>query len=336
MLQMSDGSQITKDVWVYAEYTPEKLHTVSSEVLGTARKLAAHTGGMVCAVIIGCGVEKYSQSLIECGADRVYVLDDELYKNYNNELYTRVLEKLVKRYRPQIFLFGSVFDRRDLAPRLAARLETGIISECSRIYFDEDGVLSADKTSFGGNFLGKIVFNGDGTKPAIITARPGVLEGDRDTSRKGEIVRVEPDVDPADMMTQIREVAKVAKKVVALTDADIIVSGGRGVGGPEGFDIIYKLADKLNGVVGASRVAVDMGWIGFEHQVGQAGATVKPKIYIACGISGATQHIVGMWESDIVIAINTHRYAAIFNFADYGIVGDMFEVIPKLLEELDK
>ena len=142
--------------------------------------------------------------------------------------------------------------------------------------------------------------------------------------------------DVMDMMTQIREVAKVAKKVVALTDADIIVSGGRGVGGPEGFDIIYRLADKLNGVVGASRVAVDLGWIDFEHQVGQAGATVKPKIYIACGISGATQHIVGMWESDIVIAINIHRYAAIFNFADYGIVGDLFEVIPKLLEELEK
>ncbi len=335
LLHKPEESQITDDVWVYAEYTPEKLHNVSSEVLGAARTLADRTGGAVCAVIIGNGVKKYGRELIEYGADRVYVVDDAIYENYNNELYTRTLEKLVKRYHPRIFLFGSVFDRRDLAPRLAARLETGIISECSRIYFDENGKLSADKTSFGGNFLGKIVF-ADEEKMAIITARPGVLEGSRRPERSGEIIDVRPQAGPEDMMTQIREVAKAAKKAVALTDADIIVSGGRGVGGPEGFDIIYKLADRLNGVVGASRVAVDLGWIDFEHQVGQAGATVKPKIYIACGISGATQHIVGMWESDIVIAINIHRYAAIFNFADYGIVGDLFEVIPKLLEELDK
>ena len=335
MLQTLDESLVSDDIWVYAEYTPEKLHNVSGEILGAARELADYTGGSVCAVIIGSDVQKYGNELIEYGADRVYVLDDEAFRDYNNELYVRVLEKLVKRHRPKVFLFGSVFDRRDLAPRLAARLDVGIISECGKIYFDEDGILSADKTSFGGNFLAKIVFK-DEKKTNIITARPGVLEGSRIEGRTGEIISIEPKADPKDMMSQIKEVAKVAKKVVALTDADIIVSGGRGVGGPEGFDIIYQLADKLNGVVGASRVAVDMGWIDFEHQVGQAGATVKPKIYIACGISGATQHIVGMWESDIVIAINTHRYAAIFNFADYGIVGDLFEVIPKLLEELDK
>ncbi len=335
MLSGPGDSKVTSDVWVYAEYTPERLHNVSGELLGAASQLAKHTGGAVCAVIIGSDVRKYAEELFECGADKVYVLEDAAFRDYNNELYTRALEKIVKRYRPGIFIFGSVFDRRDLAPRLAARLGTGIISECSRIYFDENGVLSADKTSFGGNFLGKIVFR-ENTKTAIITARPGVLEGSRTPGRRGEIISVQPQADPKDMMTQIKEVARLAKKAVALTDADIIVSGGRGVGGPQGFDIIYKLADKLNGVVGASRVAVDLGWIDFEHQVGQAGATVKPKIYIACGISGATQHIVGMWESDIVIAINTHRYAAIFNFADYGIVGDLFEVIPKLLEELDK
>lgn len=326
---------MSEDVWVYAEHTPEKLHNVSGEILGAARGLADHTGGLVCAVIIGSGVERYAQELIYQGADRVYVVDGELFRDYNNELYTKVLEKMVKKYDPAIMLFGSVFDRRDLAPRLAARLDTGIISECGAIRFDDNGRLTADKVSFGGNYLGHIVFK-EGMRPAIITARPGVLEGMRSDERTGEIIKIEPDAGPEDMMTQIKKVAAVAKKVVALTDADIIVSGGRGVGGPEGFDIIYKLADKLNGVVGASRVAVDLGWIGFEHQVGQAGATVKPKIYIACGISGATQHIVGMWESDIVIAINTHRYAAIFNFADYGIVGDLFEVIPKLIEELDK
>ena len=335
LLREAEDSQLTDDIWVYAEYTPQKLHNVTGELLGAARSLAEHTRGKVCAVIIGRDVEKYGKDLISYGADIVYVLDETIFDSYNNELYTRALEKLVREYRPKIFLFGSVFDRRDLAPRLAARLKTGIISECGRVYFDENGRLSADKTSFGGNFLGKIVFR-DGKKTALITARPGVLEGIYEPDRSGEIVRVQGQADSSDMMTQIREVAKLAKKAVALTDADIIVSGGRGVGGPEGFDIIYKLADRLNGVVGASRVAVDLGWIGFEHQVGQAGATVKPKIYIACGISGATQHIVGMWESDIVIAINTHRYAAIFNFADYGIVGDLFEVIPKLLEELDK
>lgn len=326
---------MSEDVWVYAEHTPEKLHNVSGEILGAARRLADHKKSKVCAVIIGHDVKKYGQELICQGADIVYVVDGELFKDYNNELYTKVLEKLVREHDPEIMLFGSVFDRRELAPRLAARLGTGIISECNAVGYSEDGVLTADKVSFGGNFLGHIVFE-EGMRPAIVTARPGVLEGARDDSRTGEIIDVIPDAGPEDMMTQIKKVAAVAKKVVALTDADIIVSGGRGVGGPEGFDIIYKLADKLNGVVGASRVAVDLGWIDFEHQVGQAGATVKPKIYIACGISGATQHIVGMWESDIVIAINTHRYAAIFNFADYGIVGDLFEVIPKLIEELDK
>lgn len=335
MLLEPDDSQLTEDIWVYAEYTPEKLHNVTGELLGAACGLAAHTGGQVCAVIIGSRVEKYAAELMEYGAHRVYVLEEELFQNYNNELYTRALEKLVKKYRPRVFLFGSVFDRRDLAPRLAARLNTGIISECGSVYFDGQGRLSADKMSFGGNYLGRIAFR-DETKTSIVTARPGVLEGRRVAGRTGEIVRPDIHPQPEDMMTQIKEVAKLAKKAVALTDADIIVSGGRGVGGPEGFDIIYRLADKLNGVVGASRVAVDLGWIGFEHQVGQAGATVKPKIYIACGISGATQHIVGMWESDIVIAINIHRYAAIFNFADYGIVGDLFEVIPKLLEELDR
>lgn len=326
---------MSEEVWVYAEHTPEKLHNVSGEILGAARGLAERLGGDVCAVIMGYDVERYAQELIYQGADKVYVVDDELFRDYNNELYTKALEKIVREHDPAIMLFGSVFDRRDLAPRLAARLGTGIISECGAVGFDESGRLTADKVSFGGNYLGHIVFK-EGMRPAIITARPGVLEGQRSEDRKGEIIKVTPDAGPEDMMTQIKKVAAVAKKVVALTDADIIVSGGRGVGGPEGFDIIYKLADKLNGVVGASRVAVDLGWIGFEHQVGQAGATVKPKIYIACGISGATQHIVGMWESDIVIAINTHRYAAIFNFADYGIVGDLFEVIPKLIEELDK
>jgi electron transfer flavoprotein alpha subunit len=326
---------MSKDVWVFAEHTPQKLHNVSGELMGAARRLADHENAKVCAVIIGDDVAKYAQELIYDGADKVYVVEDELFRDYNNELYVKVLEKLVKEHDPAVMLFGSVFDRRDLAPRLAARLGTGIISECNTVYYDENGVLTADKTSFGGNFLGHIVFE-EGVRPAIVTARPGVLEGMRSEDRTGEIIRVMPDAGPEDMMTQIKKVAAVAKKVVALTDADIIVSGGRGVGGPEGFDIIYKLADRLNGVVGASRVAVDLGWIDFEHQVGQAGATVKPKIYIACGISGATQHIVGMWESDIVIAINTHRYAAIFNFADYGIVGDLFEVIPKLIEELDK
>ena len=325
---------MSEDIWVYAEHSPQRLHNVSGEILGAARQLAAHSGGRVAAVIIGSDVERFAQELIYQGADVVYVVDDPLFESYNNELYTKVLEKLIRTHDPAVMLFGSVFDRRDLAPRLAARLDTGIISECSRVYY-QDGQLTADKVSFGGNFLGNIVF-AQGVRPAVITARPGVLEGQRSEARTGEIVRVRPDAGPEDMMSQIRSVAAVAKKVVALTDADIIVSGGRGVGGPEGFDIIYKLADRLNGVVGASRVAVDLGWIDFEHQVGQAGATVKPKIYIACGISGATQHIVGMWESDIVIAINTHRYAAIFNFADYGIVGDLFEVIPKLIEELDK
>ncbi|MGN1351005.1 MAG: electron transfer flavoprotein subunit alpha/FixB family protein [Anaerovoracaceae bacterium] len=326
---------MSEDIWVYAEHSSQRLHNVSGEILGAARKLAAHSGGNVAAVIIGDDVERFAQELIYQGADTVFVVDDPLFKDYNNELYTKVLEKLIRRYDPSVMLFGSVFDRRDLAPRLAARLDTGIIAECGRVYYDENGRLTADKVSFGGNFLGNIVFK-EGVRPAIVTARPGVLEGERSEARVGNIVKVTPDAGPEDMMTQIRNVAAVAKKVVALTDADIIVSGGRGVGGPEGFDIIYKLADRLNGVVGASRVAVDLGWIDFEHQVGQAGATVKPKIYIACGISGATQHIVGMWESDIVIAINTHRYAAIFNFADYGIVGDLFEVIPKLIEELDK
>ena len=324
-----------KDIWIYAEHSGNKIVNVCFELLGEASSLAAKLDCSVCAVLIGNDVRPLVDELFKWGADKVYIFENENLEIFNLEAYAKVISKAIIKHKPEIFLIGSTIEGRAIAPKIAGRFGLGLIAEGAGFNIGENRNLVVDRYSFGGLVLSKVVTVD--TRPQMVTVRAGMMRAlEKDESRTGEIIPITAEIGGDDLLTKLIGVAKAPKKYVGLTEAEIVVSGGRGVGGSEGFELIQKLADKLNGVVGASRVAVDMGWVGYEHQVGQAGSTVKPRIYIAAGISGASQHLVGMWQSEIVIAINTHPYAAIFEFADYGIVGDLFEVIPKLIEELDK
>ncbi|HPP76557.1 MAG TPA: electron transfer flavoprotein subunit alpha/FixB family protein, partial [Armatimonadota bacterium] len=292
------------------------------------------------------------------GADVVYQIDDPLLKNYTTDGYTKVMTDAIREYKPEIVLFGATHIGRDLAPRVAARLDTGLTADCTRLdvsmknYIEylkknttldtsgldpesEDKGLKQTRPAFGGNIMATIIT--PRTRPQMATVRPGVMSKlPKDETRKGELIKVKHSLSESDIRTQVVEVVKAAKEMVSLTDAEIICSGGRGLGDPSGFELIKKFADAVGGVVGASRAAVDSGWIDHSHQVGQTGTTVKPKIYFACGISGAIQHLAGMQTSDIIVAINKDPDAPIFEVADFGIVGDLYKVVPKIIEEWNR
>jgi electron transfer flavoprotein alpha subunit len=292
------------------------------------------------------------------GADVVYQIDDPLLKNYTTDGYTKVMTDAIREYKPEIVLFGATHIGRDLAPRVAARLDTGLTADCTRLdvsmknYIEylkknttldtsgldpesEDKGLKQTRPAFGGNIMATIITSR--TRPQMATVRPGVMSKlPKDETRKGELIKVKHSLSESDIRTQVVEVVKAAKEMVSLTDAEIICSGGRGLGDPSGFELIKKFADAVGGVVDASRAAVDSGWIDHSHQVGQTGTTVKPKIYFACGISGAIQHLAGMQTSDIIVAINKDPDAPIFEVADFGIVGDLYKVVPKIIEEWNR
>jgi electron transfer flavoprotein alpha subunit len=292
------------------------------------------------------------------GADVVYQIDDPLLKNYTTDGYTKVMTDAIREYKPEIVLFGATHIGRDLAPRVAARLDTGLTADCTRLdvsmknYIEylkknttldtsgldpesEDKGLKQTRPAFGGNIMATIITSR--TRPQMATVRPGVMSKlPKDETRKGELIKVKHSLSESDIRTQVVEVVKAAKEMVSLTDAEIICSGGRGLGDPSGFELIKKFADAVGGVVGASRAAVDSGWIDHSHQVGQTGTTVKPKIYFACGISGAIQHLAGIQTSDIIVAINKDPDAPIFEVADFGIVGDLYKVVPKIIEEWNR
>lgn len=325
-----------KDVWVYAEQRNGKVMPVAIELLGEGKKLAQQIGDAdLCAVLVGNNIEHLAQELIQYGADKVYLLEHELLEKYTTDGYTKVITDAINEIKPEIVLYGATHIGRDLAPRIAARVDTGLTADCTKLDIDpEDKKLMQTRPAFGGNLMATIVCPGH--RPQMATVRPGVMDkAEKDETRKGEVVKVAVQLDKKDIRTEVLEVVKADKEIVSLTDAEIIVSGGRGLGKPEGFQLIEKLAKKLGGVVGASRATVDAGWIDHSHQVGQTGTTVKPKIYIACGISGAIQHLAGMQTSDIIVAINKDPDAPIFNVADFGIVGDLYEVIPVLIEAYD-
>lgn len=324
-----------KDIWVFAEQREQKLMNVSLEILGEARKLADKKGVKACAVLIGYGVKNLADELVKYGADKVYVVEHPLLKNYTTEGYAKVITDLVKEFKPEVILYGATHIGRDLAPRIASRLCTGLTADCTALDIDEKGLLLQIRPAFGGNLIATIVC--PEKRPQMATVRPGVMKkAPKDESRTGEIVEVQANIGESDIRVQILEIVKEARSKVNLEEADIIVSGGRGVGGPEGFKLIQQLADALGGEVGASRAAVDAGWISQDHQVGQTGKTVRPKLYIACGISGAIQHIAGMGNAKTIVAINKNPDAPIFKIADYGIVGDLFKVIPVLIDEIKR
>lgn len=332
---MSKDIKSYKDVWIFAEQREGVLTPVVIELLGEGRKLADEIGVDLCAILLGNNVEDLSKELISFGADKVYYGNSELLENYTTDGYTHVISKAIEDYKPEIILYGATHIGRDLAPRLASRVDTGLTADCTKLEIDEnDKKLMQTRPAFGGNLMATIVC--PETRPQMSTVRPGVMDkAKEDKNKTGEIINLELDLKAEDIRTKVVEIVKSKKDLISLTDAEFIVAGGLGVKNAEGFKLLQNLADRLSGTIGASRAAVDAGWIDHSRQVGQTGTTVKPKIYIACGISGAIQHLAGMQDSDLIIAINTNANAPIFDVADFGIVGDLYDVVPKLTELLD-
>ncbi|WP_101773690.1 electron transfer flavoprotein subunit alpha/FixB family protein [Peptostreptococcus faecalis] len=323
------------DIWVFAEQRQGTLTPVVIELLGEGRKLADVKGKKLNAILVGNNIEHLIPELISYGAETVYVAEGDLLENFTTDAYTKVIVDAVNEIKPEIMLLGATHIGRDLAPRIASRLNTGLTADCTKLEIDEeDGKIKQTRPAFGGNIMATIIC--PDSRPQMSTVRPGVMDkAKKDTTREGEVVRLDYDLKESDIRTKVLEVVKSAHEKVSLTDANIIVSGGLGLKTADGFKLIEELADKLGGVVGSSRAAVDSGWIDRAHQVGQTGVTVKPNLYIACGISGAIQHLAGMKESDIIVAINSDPDAPIFNVADYGIVGDLYKVIPEIISSID-
>lgn len=324
-----------KDVWVFAEQRQGKIMPVVIELLGEGKKLAKELGVNLCAILLGNNVLDLAQELIEYGADKVYLANDEKLFNYTTDGYTTVITEAIKKYKPEIFLLGATHIGRDLGPRISSRLDTGLTADCTKLEIDpNDKKILQTRPAFGGNIMATIIC--PNTRPQMSTVRPGVMDkAIRNLQNIGLIEELTVNLSSNDIRTRVIKIVKNKKELVSLSDANIIVSGGLGVGSKEGFILLENLAQKLDGVVGASRAAVDAGWIDHSHQVGQTGTTTKPNLYIACGISGAIQHIAGMQESDFIIAINKNSTAPIFNVADIGIVGDIHEILPLLTEQLN-
>ncbi len=324
-----------KGVWIIAEQRKGKLLHVTYELLGEGRKLADLRKSELTVVVLGNDMASEIEEVATYGADRVIYAEHPLLAIYNTDGYKKVLNELILSKQPEIVLVGATAIGRDLAPRLAASVGTGLTADCTALDIDAtDGKLLQTRPAFGGNLMATIVCPRN--RPQISTVRPGVMVCPTVQSAKAVVELVSPEISDDEIIAKVKEVVDHVKKRVSLQDAEIIVSGGRGVGGAEGFSILEKLAEQFGGVVGASRAAVDSGWIDSSHQIGQTGTTVRPKIYIACGISGAVQHLAGMSESECIIAVNTNANAPIFTIADYRIVGDLFKVLPALSEELQK
>ncbi len=324
-----------KDVWIFVELREKEIKKVSLELASKAREIADTLGEKVGAVILGEKVKHLCDSIAAYGVDVVYIAENENLTDYNTNNYTKILTGLISKYKPNIVLFPATHLGRDLAPRVAATLEVGLTADCTGLSI-KDGLLLQSRPAFGGNIMADII--SPSARPQMATIRPNVMKvRSPDSSRKAEIISIPVNIDPKAMMIIIKEIIKTTKSgTKSLDEADIIISGGRGMGSAENFKILEDLAETINGVVGASRAAVDVGWRPRSDQVGQSGKTVSPKLYFACGISGKIQHQVGMKGSDTIIAINTDPEAPIFEIADCGIIGDLFEIIPALNEELKK
>lgn len=333
-MKLQNNKEEYKNVWVFAEQRKGKLQKVALELVGEGKKLSEKRNSKLCAILLGENVKGLSEELFKAGADIVYCVDDKNLKNYTTDGYTKVISKLVEDEKPEIFLIGATNIGRDLAPRVASRITTGLTADCTHLDIDDEtGDLLQTRPAFGGNLMATII--NTEFRPQMSTVRPGVMDMPvMEEGRQGELIEIKPEISEADIRFKVIDIVESEKKGVNLEDAKIIVSGGRAMKGSEGFKLIEQLAKKLGGEVGASRAAVDSGWIEKSHQVGQTGKTVKPVIYIATGISGAIQHLAGMKDSDLIIAINKDPHAPIFNVANYGIVGDYKEIVGELLEQL--
>lgn len=316
-------------VWVFCEQKKGIIQSVAYELLGEGRKLAERLGVELSAVLLGSDIKDKAKDLILRGADKVYLVDSHKLKNYQNEPYTKVLVKLIRKYKPEILLAGATSIGRSLVSRVAVRVHTGLTADCTGLEIGDDRLLLQTRPAFGGNIMATIITQNH--RPQMATVRHKTMkEASVDKSRHGKIIEEKFDDSELTSRTELLDIVEEIEETVNLTEADIIVSGGRGVGGSDNFRLIRELAVVLGGAVGASRSAVDSDWIPYSHQVGQTGKTVCPKIYIACGISGQIQHLAGMQSSEIIVAINKDPHAPIFNVATYGIVADLFEALPAL------
>jgi len=322
-----------RGVWVFAEQKKGKVQAVAYELIGKARELADKLGTEVGAVLIGSGLEMEAQSLISSGADTVYLVDAPQLMNFLDEPYTNVLVSLIKKYKPEIILSGATIIGRSLAARVAVKVDAGLTADCTGLDIEKERkILLQTRPAFGGNIMATII--SPNYRPQMATVRHKVFtQPEVIKCRKGKIIKETFPINELGSRTTLLDVVEEVENLVNIGEADIIVSGGRAMGGPDNFKMLHDFAEVLGAAVGASRAAVDSGWIPYSHQVGQTGRTVAPKIYFACGISGQIQHLVGMQSSRIIVAINKDPDAPIFKVATYGIVGDVFEIVPALTKK---
>ena len=332
-----------KGVYVYAQQVDNEISSIAFELLGKAKELAAVLSTDVTAVLIGSGVKELADQLAEYGADKVIVVDDPELKDYRTEPYTHALASVINEYKPDIMLVGATAIGRDLGPRVSARVQTGLTADCTVLEIGDfplnpipnqeqkHNQLLMTRPAFGGNTIATIACPNN--RPQMATVRPGVMQKIAPVKgAKAEVIEYNPGFTPDSKYVEILEIVKSVKETVDIQAAKILVSGGRGVGSEENFKLLRDLADAIGGEVSCSRAVVENGWLSQDHQVGQTGKTVRPNVYFAIGISGAIQHVAGMEESDLIIAINKDEDAPIFDVADYGIVGDLNKIVPQLTE----
>lgn len=324
------------NVWVVAEILSGKIQPVTHELIGAARSLADTRSSQVWVVVMGCGVTEQSHSLFAFGADKVIVVDDIRLSGFTDEIEARTLVRLIEKYNPETVIYAGTARGRALAPRVAVIANCGLTADCTELGIDpENGDLLQTRPAFGGNIMATIRCSNH--RPQMATVRPRVMKAlAPDASRSGEVIRENVQDSDAVKIKRIVEVFHSDETAVNLGDAQIIIAGGRGMKGPEGFDLLRKFAARVGGAVGASRAAVDAGWIPYAHQVGQTGQTVQTKVYVACAISGQIQHLVGMQSCDMIIAIDKDPNTPMMQLADIAIVGDVFEVIPEIINEIPK
>lgn len=321
-------------MWVIAEQENGQLMNVTFELLGAAKELCAKLEEKCCAVLVTAAAGELPQQMIAAGADVVYVIEDAKYADYDTELYTDAICQLSKKYDPASIMFGATDDGRDLAPRVAARLHTGLCADCTALDVTDDKLVAWTRPALGGNICATIIC--DVNRPQMGTVRPKVFKpAELDNTRTGEVIAFTPEAGAVSRVELIKKEALSSENAVKIDEADMIAAGGRGFGSKEKFDVLEQLAALFdNSAVAGTRAAIDEGWLTHSQQVGQSGKSVTPHIYFACGISGAIQHLSGMKDSDIIIAINKDAEAPIFTVAHYGIVGDVNVILPKLIEKI--
>jgi electron transfer flavoprotein alpha subunit len=325
-----------KDVWIVVEYDRKGVSHVALELLGKGRELADKLGSRLAALVLGESVSHLADDLFAHGADLAYVVEHPALKKYRTDPYVETAARLIRKHKPEVVLMGATTTGRDFAGALAAEIDTGLTADCTGLEIDAaTRNLVQTRPAFGGNIMAEIVCKRH--RPQMSTVRPKVMElPKRRDGSKGQVVKEEVALNDEKFLTKVLEFVKEEGSTVNLADANVIVSGGRGLQDPSNFKVVEELAKVLGGAVGASRAAVDAGWMPYPHQVGQTGKTVRPKLYIACGISGAIQHLAGMQTSDIIVAINKDPDAPIFKVATFGVVADLFQAVPLLTEKFRK